>query len=124
MTGDRILYGDPSWVRERPEARPAPGDRPTHVGLDAERLGQGLGQLVVAILELLRELLERQAIHRMEGGSLSDDEVERLGRALQALKQQLGELRDTFDVRDDDLDPLVGQVRDLIGPEHDWGHLK
>lgn len=59
--------------------------------------GRGLGQVVVAVLEILRDLMERQAIRRMESGSLTPDEVERLGRSLIALDRQFTELRRTLD---------------------------
>lgn len=52
--------------------------------------------MVVAVLEILRDLLERQAIRRMESGSLAPDDVERLGRSLIALDHQLTELRETL----------------------------
>jgi hypothetical protein len=55
--------------------------------------GAGLGRLVVAVLEILRDLLERQALRRMSAGSLSPDEVERLGQALISLERQFIELR-------------------------------
>ncbi len=58
--------------------------------------GRGLGQVVVAVLEIVRDLLERQAIRRMESGSLTPDEVERLGLALIALDRQFAELRETL----------------------------
>ncbi len=58
--------------------------------------GRGLGQVVVAVLEIIRDLLERQAIRRMESGSLTPDEVERLGLALIALDRQFAELRETL----------------------------
>jgi hypothetical protein len=68
-------------------------DSPLRISADA---GQGLGQVVVAVLEILRDLLERQAIRRMESGSLTPDEVERLGRALIALDRQFAEIRETL----------------------------
>jgi hypothetical protein len=68
-------------------------DNPLRIPADA---GQGLGQVVVAVLEILRDLLERQAIRRMESGSLTPDEVERLGQALIALDRQFAELRETL----------------------------
>jgi hypothetical protein len=58
--------------------------------------GRGLGRVVVAVLEILRDLLERQAIRRMESGSLTPEEVERLGRSLIALDHQLTEIRETL----------------------------
>lgn len=56
----------------------------------------GLGSLVVAVLDLLRDLLERQAVRRVEAGSLTGDEVERLGMALQELQARIDDLRDTL----------------------------
>jgi gas vesicle protein GvpK len=68
-------------------------DSPLRIPADSSR---GLGQLVVAVLEILRDLMERQAIRRVESGSLTPDEVERLGQALIALDRQFTELRDTL----------------------------
>lgn len=87
------------------------------IAADAENLGQGLGQLVVALLELVRDLLERQAVRRMEGGGLSDEEVERLGQALLELEDKFAELRETFGVERDglrlpvDVDELLREDR-------------
>lgn len=71
------------------------------LSLDA---GQGLARIVLAVLEVLEELLERQAIRRMDAGTLSDEEIERLGQALIALRRQFAELR-TVLVPDDPDDP-------------------
>lgn len=68
-------------------------NRPLRIPADS---GRGLGQVVVAVLEILRDLMERQAIRRMESGSLTPDEVERLGRSLLALDRQFAELRETL----------------------------
>jgi Gas vesicle protein K len=72
---------------------------PVRIGFDADDAGAGLGQLVVAILEIVRQLLERQAIRRVEAGSLTDDEIERLGSALLALENRFAQLHDTFRAR-------------------------
>jgi hypothetical protein len=56
--------------------------------------GKGLGQVVIAVLEILRDLLERQAIRKVESGSLTSDEIERLGQALIALDRRFTELRE------------------------------
>ena len=71
---------------------------------DADR---GIGALLVAVVELVRQLLERQAIHRMERGSLTDEQVERLGRALQDLDQKVGQLVELFGGRSSELLPLT-----------------
>lgn len=61
--------------------------------IDLDASGRGLGQLVVAVLQLLHELLERQAIRRMDADELTDREVEEVGRTLQAMRRQLAELQ-------------------------------
>lgn len=66
------------------------------VDLRAEDVGEGLGQLVVALLEIVRQLLERQAIRRVEADELNPEEVERVGQALLEMERKLAELRDTF----------------------------
>jgi hypothetical protein len=72
---------------------------------------RGLSRLVLALVDVIRQLMERQALHRMEGGSLSADEVERLGVALQALDQRMSQLCTAFGLRREDvrlsLDRLV-----------------
>ena len=74
--------------------------RPQRISIDAEDVGQGLGCLVVAILDLVRQLLERQALRRVDAGSLTPDEVERLGQALLGLEHRLSGLRDSLGVSD------------------------
>jgi hypothetical protein len=90
-----------------------PARAPRRLEADAEDLGQGLGRLVVTLLEIVRELLERQAIRRVDSGSLTDEEVERLGRALVVLKDQLGELREHFAVDRDDV-TVPGHLLDTL----------
>jgi len=70
--------------------------RPLRVDLDAEDVGAAFAQLVLAVMEIVRELLERQALRRVEAGDLSDDQVERLGGALRDIALQLDELRTTI----------------------------
>jgi Gas vesicle protein K len=60
------------------------------VTLEADRddVARGLAQLVLTLIELLRQLMERQAIRRVEAGGLSEEQIERLGTALMALEQR------------------------------------
>lgn len=94
--------------------------RSRRISLDAEDLGQGLGCLVVAILDLVRQLLERQALRRVDAGSLSAEEIERLGQALLGLEEQLSGLRELLGVSEHgpalplevaDLDPTTEERR-------------
>jgi hypothetical protein len=80
---------------------------------DPERVERGLAQLVLAVVDLLRELMERQALRRMEGGSLDDDEVERLGMAFMRLNERMAELKDEFELTDDDLALSLGPLGNL-----------
>lgn len=84
------------------------------VNTDAEDTARGLAQLVLTLIELLRQLMERQAIRRVEAGGLSDDEIERLGRALLALEERLGELKEEFDLTDEDLNLNLGPLGNLL----------
>jgi hypothetical protein len=83
---------------------------PDRINADPEHVEQGLARLVLTVIELLREVLEHQAIRRMDGGTLSDAEVERLGMALLKLKQRMDELKETFGLTDDDLNIDLGPL--------------
>jgi transposase len=63
------------------------------INIDEENLKEGLLGLVVALVEIIEEVLERQAIRRMEGGRLSDEEMERLGDALSELDEALEKIK-------------------------------
>jgi hypothetical protein len=81
---------------------------------DPEKLERGLAQLVLTLIELLRQLMERQAIRRVDAGDLTDEEIERLGQALLGLQQRMDELKDIFGLTDDDLNLNLGPLGDLL----------
>src|SRR6185369_15763584 len=83
---------------------------PDRINADPERVEQGLARLVLTVIELLRKILEHQAIRRMDGGSLSDEEVERLGLALLKLSQRMGEMKAVFGLKDEDLNIDLGPL--------------
>jgi hypothetical protein len=70
--------------------------------------------LVLTLVKLLHELLEKQAIRRMEGGSLSDDEVERLGSALMRQAEEIERLRMEFGLTEEDLNLDLGPLGRLL----------
>lgn len=80
---------------------------------DPERVERGLAQLVLAVVDLLRELMERQALRRMEAGSLDEGEVERLGTAFMKLNERMAELKDEFGLTDEDLALNLGPLGNL-----------
>jgi hypothetical protein len=77
------------------------------VNLDEDNLKQGLLGVIVALVEIIQEVLERQAIRRIEGGNLSDKEIERLGLALSDLREALDNLK-----KENDIEEAVRSVRD------------
>ena len=74
-----------------------------------ERLERGLAQLVLTVTELLRELMERQALRRVEAGTLEPERVERLGRAFEQLEERMGELKHRLGLGDEDLTLRLGR---------------
>jgi hypothetical protein len=87
---------------------------PPKLDIDGERVRNGLAQLVLTLVKLLHELLERQAIRRMDSGSLSEEEVERLGLTLMQQAEELDRLRDVFDLKEDDLNMNLGPLGRLL----------
>lgn len=79
-----------------------------------ENIEQGLAKLVLSILELLRSLLERQAIRRMEGGSLSDPQIEEMGESLMKLEAKIHELASQFGLSPADLNLDLGPLGRLV----------
>ena len=83
---------------------------PERINADPERVEQGLARLVLTVVELLREVLEHQAIRRMDGGTLTEAEVEKLGLALLKLNHRMDELKTIFDLTDEDLNIDLGPL--------------
>jgi hypothetical protein len=81
---------------------------------DGEDVARGLAQLVLTLVELLRQLMERQAIRRVDSGGLSGDQIERLGQALMALEQRMAELREAFGLAEEDLNLDLGPLGKLL----------
>jgi hypothetical protein len=87
---------------------------PRRLALDEGKVKNGVGQLVLTLVKLLHELLEKQAIRRMEGGSLRDDEIERLGTALMRQAEEIERLRREFGLEEEDLDLDLGPLGKLL----------
>ena len=87
---------------------------PRRVNADPEQVERGLAQLVLTLVELLRQLMERQALRRMEQGTLSDEQIERLGETFMKLERRMEELKDHFGLTDRDLNLNLGPLGDLL----------
>ncbi len=79
-----------------------------------ETIEQGLAKLVLGLIELLRRLLERQAIRRMEGNSLTEQQVEEMGQALMVLEQKIAEIAQQFGLKPEDLNLALGPLGNLL----------
>ena len=84
------------------------------VNADPERVERGLAQLVLTVVELLRQLMERQALRRIEGGTLDEEQVERLGGALMRLEERMEELTAEFGLEPGDLNLNLVPLGDLV----------
>ncbi len=91
--------------------KPSPSPR---IALDPESVKKGLGQLVLTLVELIRKLLEKQALRRIEGGALTEEEVERLGLTFLELDKQMTWLKKEFGLTDEDLNLDLGPLGKLL----------
>ena len=90
------------------------GALPNRLNIDPKNAEKGLAKLVLTLVELIRKLLEKQAMRRIDGGSLSDSEIENVGEALMKLEIKMGELKDIFGLKDEDLNLNLGPLGDLM----------
>jgi hypothetical protein len=95
-------------------ARPSPSRSSLKIAFQPEDVQNGLAKLVLILIELIRELLERQALRRMEAGSLTDVEVERLGMTFLGLSEQMESLKKTFGLEGEDLNLDLGPLGKLL----------
>ncbi|MBO0773529.1 MAG: gas vesicle protein K [Actinobacteria bacterium] len=86
------------------------------IDADPESAERGLATLVLTVIELLRQLMERQALRRVDDGSLTDEQIERIGVTLMALADRMAELREHFGLRPEDLNLDLGPLGPLLPP--------
>jgi hypothetical protein len=82
--------------------------------LDSSQVEQGLAKLVLTIIELLRQLMERQAMRRVENDSLTDEQLEELGLTLMRLEEKMLELKIIFGLENEDLNIDLGPLGKLL----------
>jgi hypothetical protein len=111
---DKLLHAPP-------DLDPFAGDLPRisdvlnrRVNADPESLEKGLAQLVLTLVELLRQLMERQALRRIDTGGLSQEQEERLGRTFMELDERMAELREEFGLTEEDLNLDLGPLGRLL----------
>jgi hypothetical protein len=81
---------------------------------EPENVERGLAQLVLTVIELLRQLMERQALRRVEAGGLTEEQIDSVGRTLMALEARMEELKETFGIADEELNLDLGPLGRLL----------
>jgi hypothetical protein len=104
-TGQRVLDG------ESHELSPGSGPR---INIERDQVKNGLAQLVLVLVKLLHELLERQALQRIETGTLATDEIEQLGLTLRQQIEEIERLREVFGLDPEDLNLDLGPLGPLL----------
>lgn len=87
---------------------------PKKIEANPENAEKGLAKLVLTLIELIRKLMEKQAMRRVEAGSLTDEEIERVGETLMKLENKMKELKEIFGLKDEELNLNLGPLGDLM----------
>ena len=111
---DKLLTSGGDLQRIASELDHVPKAFPRRVNADPEQVERGLAQLVLTVVELLRQLMERQALRRMENDTLTEEEVERMGETFMKLEQRMQELKEEFGLEDRDLNLNLGPLGNLL----------
>ena len=111
---DEIEAHSDSLAQAADELRALDKPLPPHIDANPEEVERGLAKLVLTLIELIRQLLEKQAVRRIERGSLTEEEMERLGLTFFRLQQRMQELKIAFKLQDEDLNLNLGPLGDLM----------
>jgi uncharacterized protein YjiS (DUF1127 family) len=114
VNADRVLAGSDDLELAAQRLDQIEDALPRRITADPEKVEQGLAQLVLTLIELLRQLMERQALRRMDDGTLSDAQIEELGLTFMRLAERMDELKETFGLRDEDLNLDLGPLGSLV----------
>jgi hypothetical protein len=87
---------------------------PSQIEIDPETVSRDLARLVLTVIELLRRVVEHQAIRRMEDPDLTEEQIERMGLALWRLEEKMGEMKAVFGLAGDDLNVDLGPLGRLL----------
>jgi hypothetical protein len=114
LLSERVLVGEEHLDHFAREMERIENALPARITADPEKVERGLAKLVLTLIELIRRLLEKQALRRMEGGSLTDEEIERMGQTFIQLEAKLRELKSVFGLDDEELNLHLGPLGDLM----------
>jgi hypothetical protein len=113
MTMERIIETDSesAFIEEIEKVQDV---LPKRIDANPKNVEKGLAKLVLTLVELIRKLLEKQAMRRIEGGSLSEEEIEGIGETLMKLENKMKELKEIFGLKDEELNLNLGPLGDLM----------
>jgi Gas vesicle protein K len=114
MSENKILFNTGSIENISEEIGRLTNAEESKLKLTPANADSGLAKLVLTLVELIRKLVEKQAMRRVDGGSLSDDEIENLGETLMKLEMKMEELKKHFNLTDRDLNINLGPLGDLM----------
>ncbi len=112
--GEKLLCASDDLEAFAAELEQAATPLTQRLNADPDGVEQGLAKLVLTLIELIRQLMERQAVRRIEAGSLSDEEIERLGQTFLKLASRMEELKQAFGLEDEELNLNLGPLGDLM----------
>ncbi|NTV67164.1 MAG: gas vesicle protein K [Chlorobaculum sp.] len=114
MDEDRVLLHASTAEEALRQLEGMSQGRQSRIEANPDNVESGLARLVLTLIELLRKLVEKQAMRRIDGGSLDDEQIEKLGETLMKLEMKMEELKKTFKLTDKDLNLDLGPLGDLM----------
>lgn len=114
MNESKVLVNSESLNEFAEELNKIDSALPQRINADSKNVEKGLAKLVLTLVELIRKLMEEQAMRRIEGGSLTDEEIEELGETLMKLENKMQELKEIFGLKDEELNLNLCPLGDLM----------
>ena len=114
MTDNKLLFNTGFFEELTEEIGQLTTNDSSKLALNPDNAESGLAKLVLTLVELIRKLIEKQAMRRVDGGTLTDGEIERLGETLMKLENKMEELKKHFNLTDQDLNINLGPLGNLM----------
>jgi len=114
MNDEKIIIQSESIDEIAEELEKVENALPNRINADPDNVEHGLAKLVLTLIELIRKLVEKQSMRRIESDSLTEEEIERLGETLMKLENKMSELKEIFGLKDEDLNLNLGPLGDLM----------
>ena len=111
---NRIIIDAESKELIEQEAQNKKASSSNRFNANPDNVEEGLAKLVLTVIELIRRLMEKQAMHRIENNSLTDDEIEEMGLTFMKLEEKMQELKETFNLQNEDLNIDLGPLGNLM----------